>query len=115
MANRPKEETLAAILDRIAAMREELLAIERSLERFETDPSFFSTPIVLNTATFFVKGTKVSGGPYISIPNCATGPYIPNNSCLLFLRAPNGVAACANDCIFSRFPVLGWGRDHVYG
>jgi hypothetical protein len=60
-------------------------------------PVFFSTPITLNTATFFVKGTTVSAGPFISIPDCANGPFIPNNSCLLVQSKPSGLAACNSD------------------
>jgi hypothetical protein len=69
-------------------------------------PVFFSTPITLNTATFFVKGTTVSAGPFVSIPNCATGPFIPNNSCLLVQSNPAGLAACNNDCISVVFQFL---------
>jgi hypothetical protein len=69
-------------------------------------PVFFSTPITLNTATFFVKGTTVTAGPFISIPNCATGPFIPNNSCLLVESNPAGLAACNNDCISVAFQFL---------
>lgn len=60
-------------------------------------------PIVLNTLTIFVKGTKISGGPFISIPNCQTGPFIPNKACLLALTEPGGLTSCqtggVEDCI----------------
>ncbi len=62
--------------------------------------SFFSTPLVLNTLTLFVKGTKLNGGPFIAIADCATGPLIPDNACLLFQSGgAGGLAACNDDCI----------------
>jgi hypothetical protein len=75
--------------------------------------SFFSTPIVLNTVTLFVKGTKLGGGAFISIPNCATGPFIPNNSCLLFLSGASGRAAVAVGTTIADRPPHGSARALV--